>query len=169
MAKFKCVFPSGYSFNDILQYFHTHLTKNHGECTGSSDYSSERARVAVRAVGGHVPLRQQPAEVPGKQQAARQVAYYDKQYSPIHFAAILSCVSIDVSTLYQQMYSPSLDKISPCYTFPRRTATVTFADIERKLSNVPQLQFTENSLNVVVLCAILLKNMCYLEGIVSFG
>ena len=41
MAKFKCVFPSGYSFNDILQYFHTHLTKNHGECTGSSDYSSE--------------------------------------------------------------------------------------------------------------------------------
>ena len=48
MAKFECVFPSGYSFNDILQYFHTHLTKNHGECTGSSDYSSERARVAVR-------------------------------------------------------------------------------------------------------------------------
>ena len=41
MAKFECVFPSGYSFNDILQYFHTHLT-------GSSDYSSERARVAVR-------------------------------------------------------------------------------------------------------------------------
>ena len=37
MAKFECVFPSGYSFNDILQYFHTHLTKNHGECTGSSD------------------------------------------------------------------------------------------------------------------------------------
>ena len=50
MAKFECVFPSGYSFNDILQYFHTHLTKNHGECTGSSDYSSERARVAVRVV-----------------------------------------------------------------------------------------------------------------------
>ena len=48
MAKFECVFPSGYSFNDILQYFQTHLTKNHGECTGSSDYSSERARVAVR-------------------------------------------------------------------------------------------------------------------------
>ena len=48
MAKFECVVPSGYSFNDILQYFHTHLTKNHGECTGSSDYSSERARVAVR-------------------------------------------------------------------------------------------------------------------------
>ena len=22
MAKFECVFPSGYSFNDILQYFH---------------------------------------------------------------------------------------------------------------------------------------------------
>ena len=52
MAKFECVFPSGYSFNDILQYFHTHLTKNHGECTGSSDYSSERARVAAAGRGG---------------------------------------------------------------------------------------------------------------------
>ncbi len=30
MAKFECVFPSGYSFNDILQYFHNHLTKNNG-------------------------------------------------------------------------------------------------------------------------------------------
>ena len=54
MAKFECVFPSGYSFNDILQYFHTHLTKNHGECTGSSDYSSERARVAVRCMSDTV-------------------------------------------------------------------------------------------------------------------
>ena len=57
MAKFECVFPSGYSFNDILQYFHTHLTKNHGECTGSSDYSSERARVAVRVYERYLRIR----------------------------------------------------------------------------------------------------------------
>ena len=36
MAKFECVFPSGYSFNDILQYFHTHLTKNHGNARGAA-------------------------------------------------------------------------------------------------------------------------------------
>ena len=43
-SKRNVCFQSGYSFNDILQYFHTHLTKNHGECTGSSDHS-ERARL----------------------------------------------------------------------------------------------------------------------------
>ena len=48
MAQFECTFPSAYSFNDILQYFHAHLTKNHGEYTGGSDYSSGRVRVAVR-------------------------------------------------------------------------------------------------------------------------
>ena len=48
MAQFECVFPSAYSFDDILQYFHAHLTKNHGEYTGGSDYASGRVRVAVR-------------------------------------------------------------------------------------------------------------------------
>ena len=42
MAQFECVFPSAYSFDDILQYFHAHLTKNHGEYTGGSDYASGR-------------------------------------------------------------------------------------------------------------------------------
>ena len=36
MAQFECVFPSAYSFDDILQYFHAHLTKNHGEYTGAA-------------------------------------------------------------------------------------------------------------------------------------
>ena len=48
MAQFECTFPSAYSFDDILQYFHAHLTKNHGEYTGGSDYVSGRVRVAVR-------------------------------------------------------------------------------------------------------------------------
>ena len=48
MAKFECTFPSAYSFDDILQYFHAHLTKNHGEYTGGSDYASGHTRVAVR-------------------------------------------------------------------------------------------------------------------------
>ena len=48
MAQFECTFPSAYSFDDILQYFHAHLTKNHGEYTGGSDYASGRVRVAVR-------------------------------------------------------------------------------------------------------------------------
>ena len=59
MAQFECTFPSAYSFDDILQYFHAHLTKNHGEYTGGSDYVSGRVRVAVRvyerysALGGN--------------------------------------------------------------------------------------------------------------------
>ena len=48
MAQFECTFPSAYSFDDILQYFHAHLTKNHGEYTGGSNYASGRVRVAVR-------------------------------------------------------------------------------------------------------------------------
>ena len=48
MAKFECVFPNSYSFDDILQYFHTHLTQNRAEYTGGSDYVSDRVRVAVR-------------------------------------------------------------------------------------------------------------------------
>ena len=48
MAQFECTFPSAYSFDDILQYFHAHLTKNHGEYTGGSDYASGRVRVVVR-------------------------------------------------------------------------------------------------------------------------
>ena len=50
MAKFECVIPSTYDFDDTLRYFHEHLSQSGitASFEGGSDYRAGNVRVCVR-------------------------------------------------------------------------------------------------------------------------
>lgn len=50
MAKFECCFPSGYDFDEVLNYFHQHLSTSSVSASyeSGSDYRSGAVRACVR-------------------------------------------------------------------------------------------------------------------------